>query len=84
MSIADALAEKFQDWLQENLGQFLVNLSEVIPDKASVDWKMPVIEEFVVVVAVRDMDDNGGSVMSFASKDAPSHRIRGLLHEALL
>ena len=83
MGLADVLAEKVQDWLQENLGEFLQNLSDVLPSTRT-EWKMPVIEEFVVVVAVRDMDDNGGSVMSFASKDTPSHHIRGLLHEALL
>ena len=40
MAIGDTLADQFQNWLQENLGQFLINLSNVIPER-NVDWKMP-------------------------------------------
>lgn len=84
MRVANIIAEKFQKWMEENLPQFLVDLPNLSPDFADANWTMPMVEEFVVVVAVRDVDDNGGSVMAFASPDTPPHRIRGLLHEALL
>ena len=81
MSLAEIMADELKAFLEEKIPKFLIQISSELG--SNVPWEMPVVEDFVVVMAVKDYKDGDGSVFSFASKDTPSYRIRGLLHEAL-
>jgi hypothetical protein len=76
----DALEESLKEWLDKRLPEFLVNInSELIED---VKWTLPAIEDFILVVAVKDYADGLGGVFSVTSP-SPSYRIKGLLQEAM-
>jgi hypothetical protein len=81
MSLADRMADELKAFLEEKIPKFLIEVSEEYGGNSP--WEMPIVEDFVVVLAVKDYKDGDGSVFSFVSKDTPSYRVRGLLHEAL-
>ena len=66
-------------WLDINLAGFLAHLD--LPEDNS--WEMPVIEDFVLVVAVKDYKDGGSSVLSITPGYLPRYRTVGLLQTAL-
>lgn len=77
---SNPLATSLKSWIEDNLPKFLNNLP--IEDSAT-PWEMPVIDDYILVVAVTDYADGGGGVFSIHSDDAKRYRIRGLIAEAL-
>lgn len=80
--MANPLSGSLKEWIETNLPTFLTNLPIDIDSPGS-PWQMPVIEDYVLIVAVKDYSDGGTGVFSIASDDAQRYRIRGLLAEAL-
>jgi hypothetical protein len=76
----DAMENSLKEWLDHNLPRFLLQINAELLDETS--WKMPAVEDFVLVVAVRDYEDGLGGVFTISS-GAPAYRIRGLLTEAM-
>lgn len=81
MSLVDQISDQLKEFLEEKIPQFLIDMSAEMG--AETPWEMPIIEDFILVMAVKDYKDGDGSVFSLASKNSPSYRIRGLLHDAL-
>jgi hypothetical protein len=76
----DDMEVSLKEWLDHNLPSFLTKInSELINENP---WKMPTVEDFVLVVSVRDYEDGLGGVFTI-SNGAPSYRIRGLIAEAM-
>jgi hypothetical protein len=75
------LSDLLKEWLQDNVPRFLINVSEKVG--LANPWEMPVIDDFILIVAVNDFKDGNGVVLSVASNESPSYRIRGLITEAL-
>lgn len=74
-----SLSLSLRQWLELNLTRFLTNLD--LPQDES--WEMPVVEDFVLVVAAKDYKDGGVGVFSISPPDSSSYRIQGLLATAL-
>jgi hypothetical protein len=74
------IAANLRVWLEENLSRFLTSLE--FPD-AEDNWQMPVIEDFVLIVAAKDYKDGGVGVFTLAPPEGASYRIRGLIATAL-
>lgn len=66
-------------WLDINLASFLTTLDFSKDDS----WEMPVIEDFVLIVAVKDYKDGGSSVFSITPGDSPKYRTLGLMHTVI-
>jgi len=62
-----------------NLTRFLNGL-DLQGDEA---WAMPVIEDYVLVVAAKDYKDGGTGVFTLAPPESVGYRIQGLLSTAL-
>ena len=77
----DALEISLKEWLETNLPKFLNGINaEFLEDN---EWVMPVIEDYVLVVAVKDLQDDLGGFFTLGDSNANGYRIRGLLHDAL-
>jgi hypothetical protein len=76
------LQASLRSWLEHNIPTFLTNLPQD-ENGSSTPWEMPLIEDYVLVVAIKDVADNGGGVFSIYNEDIPRYRMRGLLAEAL-
>ena len=76
------LAGSLKTWIETNLPTFLTSLPLDVNSTGS-PWEMPVVEDYILVVAVKDYSDGGTGVFSIASDDAQRYRIRGLMAEAL-
>jgi hypothetical protein len=76
------LSGSLKNWIETNLPTFLTSLP-LDPDSSSAPWKMPVIEDYILVVAVKDYADGGVGVFSISNDDSQRYRMRGLLAEAL-
>lgn len=74
-----SLALSLRQWLELNLTRFLTNLD--LPEAES--WEMPVIEDYVLVVAAKDYKDGGVGVFSITNPEAAAYRIQGLLSTAI-
>lgn len=83
MSLSDPLAESLKTWLDEKLPSFLTTIASNL-DHETQPWEMPVIEDYVLVVAVKDYADGGTATFAIHSTDAMPYRVRGLLTEAML
>lgn len=70
-----------KEWIEENLPKFLTSVSETYGDGER--WKIPVVEDYVLVVAVRDFSDGNGNVLCLVDRDTAAYRVKGLLSEAL-
>lgn len=81
-SLSDQFTEELRCFLEEKIPSLLIEASNKYADSSP--WEMPVIDDFVIAIAVQDFKDGDGTVLSFASKNSPAYRIRGLLHEILL
>jgi len=78
---SDALEISLKEWLEANLPKFLNGINaEFLNDN---EWVMPVIEDYVLVVAVKDLQDDLGGFFTLGDSNANGYRIRGLLHDAL-
>lgn len=75
----DNPSASLREWIDKNLPPYLNSLTVEFADDEQ--WNMPVIEDFVLVVAVRDYDNSGDGVFAIHS-DVPNYRIQGLLREA--
>jgi len=80
MSRGDAIGQSLREWLDENLPKFLLSINAELLDEET--WKMPVVEDYCLVVAVSDYSDGNGGVFSIHG-DSPDYRITGLLTTAL-
>ena len=70
-----------KDWLDINMSQFLDSVRDDYDEDLT--WHMPVVEDFVLVVSVKDYKDGGVGTFSLANNSLTSYRTRGLLHDAL-
>lgn len=82
LKMSNPLASSLKTWIETNLPGFLTNLPMDV-DSESAPWSMPVVEDYVLVVAVKDYSDGGTGVFSITSDDAQRYRMRGLMAEAL-
>jgi hypothetical protein len=80
MPAPDEMSESLRAWIENNIPSFLVEVSEF--DNFDDGWKMPVIEDYVLVFAVKDWNDGGTGVFAITAKDSAEYRIRGLLEVA--
>ena len=80
--MSNSLANSLKSWIETNLPVFLISLPLDLTSEGA-PWEMPVIEDYVLVVAVKDYADGGTGVFSIHSEDAVAYRIRGLLAEAM-
>jgi hypothetical protein len=81
MSHGEVMQKSLKTWLEEHLPAFLNSISEDFPDDDP--WELPVIEDYVLVVAVKDFKDGQGGIFSIGDSNVPGYRIRGLLTDAL-
>jgi len=81
MSNGDIIQESLKTWLEENLPKFLVSVNEDLD--LDERWDMPTIEDYCLVVAVRDFKDGNGGIFSIFDGNVPAYRIAGLLSTAL-
>ena len=81
MSNGDIIQESLKEWLENNLPKFLLNINEQLDSDET--WTMPAIEDYCLVVAVRDFSDGGGGIFSIFDANVPAYRIQGLLASAL-
>jgi hypothetical protein len=81
MSKGDIIQESLKEWLEENLPKFLVSVNEDLDIDEK--WEMPAIEDYCLVVAVRDFKDGNGGVFSIYDANVPIYRVTGLLSVAL-
>jgi hypothetical protein len=76
----EGLAAGLRTWLEENLSRFLSSLE--FPDEQD-NWTLPVIEDFVLIVAAKDYTDGGAGVFTLTPPGAASYRMKGLIATAL-
>jgi len=80
MATEDSIASSLREWLDTNLPKFLTSINSELLDEE--EWKMPVIEDYCLVVAVSDYSDGGGGVFTIYG-NTPTYRVTGLLTTAL-
>jgi len=76
----DSISTSLRQWLDENLPKFLTTINHDLDEGE--EWKMPVIEDYCLVVAVSDYSDGGGGVFTIYG-NTPTYRVAGLLTTAL-
>ena len=81
MSTGNALQTSLNEWLERNIGEFLSTIRNDFSE--DYEWQMPVVEDFVLVVAVKDLSDDGYGVFKVARAGTPVYRVNGLLGEAM-
>jgi hypothetical protein len=81
MSNGDIIQKSLKEWLEENLPKFLININDDL--ELDERWDMPTIEDYCLVVAVRDFKDGNGGIFSISDSNVPPYRITGLLSTAL-
>jgi hypothetical protein len=77
----DQMEIGLKSWIESNLHRFLTTINSELIDEAP--WEMPVVEDFVLVVAVKDLSDDLGGTFAIASENSSSYRIRGLIADVL-
>lgn len=77
----DMIEQSLKKWLDENLPLFLTRINAELMDENP--WEMPTIEDYVLVVAVKDYKDGLGGIFTLGDAHVPPYRIIGLLNEAL-
>lgn len=81
MSTGEVIEKSLKEWLDENLPSFLQRVNEAMPSEAP--WEMPIVEDYVLIVAIKDFKDGLGGVFAIGDSNVPRYRIRGLLNDAL-
>ena len=74
------MQESLATWLETNLASFLSQLRNDFSEDQ--EWVMPVVEDFALVVAIRDLTDDCYGVFTIAKPNTPRYRVIGLLTEA--
>ena len=75
------IEKSLKEWLDEHLPAFLNRINdEIVPEMS---WEMPVIEDYALVVAVKDFKDGLGGVFVITDANVAGYRIKGLISEAL-
>jgi hypothetical protein len=80
MSNENSVTDSLSNWINKNIPSWLNEMSERFETTDS--WKMPIIEDYVLIFAVKDIEDGGNGVFALANKNAAEYRIRGLLEVA--
>lgn len=75
------LEKSLKEWLDEHLPLFLNSINAEIESESP--WEMPVVEDYVLIVAVKDFKDGLGGVFSITDANVAQYRIKGLIAEAL-
>ena len=78
----DAIEESLKKWIDKNLPAFLNSINAELLSETP--WEMPVVEDYVLVVGVKDFKDGLGGTFAISGADVSGYRVRGLLMEALL
>lgn len=73
------ISSSLKEWIEINISQFLTGLD--LPREEA--WGMPVVEDYVLVVAVKDYKDGGVGVFTLSDASSAAYRIRGLLETAI-
>ena len=81
MASGETLNVSLRKWIDDNLPAFLNNLSAEVESENP--WEMPIIEDYILVVAVKDFKDGLGNIFCIGDASVPDYRTRGLLGEAL-
>lgn len=74
------LAAGLREWLEENISRFLSTLEF---DNDEDNWEIPVVEDFVLIVAAKDYKDGGVGVFTLAPPESSTYRIKGLIATAM-
>lgn len=77
----DSLQQSLKKWLEDNLASFLTKVRNEITEEP--EWKMPIVEDYALVLGVKDFHDGGNGVFLITDHEAVPYRIKGLLHSAL-
>jgi len=80
MSEKPGAPESLAKWINEYIPSWLVEMSERFEQAEG--WKMPIVEDYVLIFAVKDIEDGETGVFALANKDCSEYRIRGLLNVA--
>lgn len=81
MRHGEDIEDSLKEWLDKNIPRFLSRINEEIGSDSP--WEMPAVDDYVLVVAVRDYKDGLGGIFTLGDRDVSAYRIRGLLTEAL-
>ena len=81
MRYGEEIEESLKGWLDKNIPLFLRRINEEVGSDSP--WEMPAVDDYVLVVAVRDYKDGLGGIFTIGERDVSAYRIRGLLTEAL-
>lgn len=81
MRHGEDIEDSLKEWLDKNIPLFLRRINEEIGSDSP--WEMPAVDDYVLVVAVRDYKDGLGGIFTLGDRDVSAYRIRGLLTEAL-
>jgi len=76
-----SLHQSLKEWLETNIPTYLASLNEHMEDFET--WEMPVVEDYVLVIAVKDFKDGLGGVFQISDAGVPPYRINGLLQAAM-
>lgn len=79
----DNLTDSLSEWIEKHVPDFLLNTSAAAGIDVSDQWTMPIIEDYVLVIGVKDMNDQGGGVFALTRKNTSGYRIEGLLASAM-
>lgn len=74
-----SISNSLKEWIEINISQFFAGLD--LPHEEA--WGIPVVEDYVLVVAVKDYKDGGVGVFTLSEASAAPYRIRGLLETAI-
>jgi hypothetical protein len=74
------IERSLKEWIDEKLPEFLHQIDEEV--EGGMPWQMPIIEDYVLVVAVRDYEDGLGGIFTIRDSGVPGYRIRGLIADA--
>ena len=81
MSDGDELQRSLKHWLETNLTSFLTKVRDELTEE--VEWQMPIVEDYVLVIGVKDFKDGGNAVFAITDANAATYRIQGLLQAAM-
>jgi len=81
MQHGEQIEQSLGMWIEKNIPLFLERINRELGSDAP--WEMPAVEDYVLVVAVRDYKDGLGGIFTIGDREVSAYRIRGLLSEAL-
>lgn len=81
MPEGDELQRSLKNWLETNLTSFLTKVRDEFSE--DVEWQMPIVEDYVLVLAVKDFSDGGNGIFAITDANAAPYRVQGLLKAAM-